>query len=235
MLRLPPLVLGLTIALLLAASGVVASSKRSYPSQASGSQIWLPLVVQQPPDVRVRNHTSRGLGSDRVVIVGEVVNDLSAPVYLVNVTARLYDAASQQVATTSILATLVQTAPGQRNPFRLEFDPAPVSATRYDLSLSWTLVNRSTYRPITILRPQIRNNNGVEVQGDARNDEQKSLRTGKVVATFYDADGTVVDTAASIIGKTFLNSGDRYPFTIRTGRAISFAIYTVQAEGYVKP
>lgn len=234
MLRLRSLALGLVIALLTAVASAISSPIVASQTIQS-TQIWLPLVVQQPPSVRVRNDMSMGLGSDRVVIVGEVLNELSVPVYLVNVTARLYDTSDQQVATTSILATLVQTTPGERNPFRLVLDPAPASATRYDLALSWTLVNRSTYRPITTLAPQVRGNNGIEVHGYARNDEQESLRTGKVVATFYAADGTVVDTAASIIGKTFLHSGDRYPFTIRTGRAISFDSFVIQAEGYVKP
>ena len=184
MLRLRSLLLGLMIALLTAVAGTASPSIVTSQTTAA-INIWLPLVVQQPPSVRVRNDTIKGLGSDRVVIVGEVLNELSVPVYLVNVTARFYDT--------------------------------------------------NTYRPITIQGPQVRDNNGIEVNGYARNDEQKSLRTGKVAVTFYATDGTVVDTAASIIGKTFLRSGDRYPFTIRTGRVISFARLVIQAEGYVKP
>src|SRR5262245_31714791 len=86
---------------------------------------------------------------------------------------------------------LTKTAPGQVNPFQIILSNAPSSKVRYELTLSFQTSSVLDYQPITVLSQNIRDNFGVEVFGEVRNDQPKEMRSVEAVVTFYDASGAV--------------------------------------------
>jgi hypothetical protein len=152
------------------------------------------------------------------------------PVSGVLIFARYYDAADQLVAVSDADTFLRTTDVGQRNPFMIILSNAPVGIVRYTLSLRWE-TGPASYRPITVLSSQTRDNSGVEVFGEVRNDQAQRAGSVRVEATFYDTGGNVVRTNYSYISPSSLNPGESSVYTIRMFEDFLFATYTVQAEG----
>lgn len=178
-------------------------------------RIYLPIVrkgTQPPPTATVRIVSSRTYTSGNTrYVIGEVINETGSPVYFVKVTAQFYDAANNLVAVDDANTFLAATQPGQRNPFEIALPNAPANITRYILSLSWDTSNALDYRPATIVSQQTRDNAGVEVFGELRNDQTRQLRGIEVAVTFYDAAGNVVQVELGSPGVTVLAPGATTP------------------------
>lgn len=208
----------------------------SYTVQSEGYSVSDTTPTPTPPtSVRVRSERSYGENTTRYVI-GEVINESFIPVYAVKITAQFYDAANQLVATEDTYTSLSVTRPGERNPFKLVLSNAPSSVSRYELVLSWNTTGFLDYQPITVLSQQTRDNFGVEVFGEIRNDQDREMRSIRVVATFYDSAGNVLETSAGFPSITTLAPGATSPYKISTFKSdLTFASYIVQAEGYLVP
>ncbi len=206
-----------------------------YEVQAQG---YLVPVSEPPPpvaSVHVRSERSYVQGLRRYV-VGEVLNDSTIPAYDLEVMARFYDASDQLVAVQDAYSELSATRPDQRNPFNLVLWNAPATIAHYQLSLSWRTSTILDYQPITVLSKQIRDNYGVEVFGEVRNDQASEMRSVKVAVTFYDSGGEVVDIDSGYGSVTTLAPGATTAYRVSTfNSSLVFASYEVQAEGYVAP
>lgn len=164
-----------------------------------------------------------------------MVNGAPAPVFNVQVIATFYDAGGQIVGANSGMALLPRTQTTQANPFKLQLSPPPSGATRYELSLTWDELTIATYDRATITREELKQETGVEIVGDVRNDHRSELRNLQAVATFYDANGVVVDVVAGSLGANSLAPGASTTFTIQTTRSFTFDRYLVQVEGMLLP
>jgi hypothetical protein len=107
---------------------------------------------------------------------------------------------------------------------------------RYELTLAFQTSSVLNYQPISVLSQQIRDNFGVEVFGEIRNDQPKEMRSVEVVVTFYDASGAVVDTDFGFPSSTTLAPGATSIYQISTfDENLTFASHVVQAQGYLAP
>jgi hypothetical protein len=187
-----------------------------------------------PSGVFVGSHTSFRAGGN-LVVVGEAINGLSAPVYNLTVIATFYDAGNQLIGATESPALLPQTIGTQRNPFRLQLANAPGSVSRYELALRWDDVSVVTFDRATITREEVQQENGLLITGDLRNDHRRDLRNLVVVATLYDAAGTVVDVIPGSAGLNTLPPGGTTTFTIQSAQPVTFTNSLIQVEGMLLP
>lgn len=189
-----------------------------------------------PPSstILVRNSTSYTSSSFRYV-VGEVVNTGSRPVWSVKVGAKFFDANNQIVAVADTYTSLDQTDPSATNPFKIIVSNAPTSITRYELTTSWSTTSYLEYRPATVLSQGTRNNYGVEVFGEVRNDNARELRGVEIAVTFYDAAGNVIATDTGYPSSSSLLPGTSSIYRVSTYRTFTYATYRVQAQGYLAP
>lgn len=210
----------------------------TLPQQINAQETYsvlLPVVFGRPQTVRVDNiHAARD-ATGTLYVTGETVNDLAEIVYLTNVTVRAFDEANQLVATNSEHALLIHTPPDGRNPFRVALPDAPDTTARYDISLEWSLQNRSDFRTLTLLDEQFLTTNGLEVRGTIRNNDKKTIREGRIAITFYDEQGRVVDAEYANLGAERVTSGSTATYIIRTGRSINYSRYEIRAEGTIAP
>lgn len=184
--------------------------------------------------VSIKSH--RGISvSDSLYVVGEVQNTTDNSVYFAQIQAKFYDNAHQLVAVEDGYTYLTRTGPGQLNPFKVILSNAPTTIATYELSLTSRNSTSLDYRSITVLSQQTRNNFGTEVFGEVRNDAEDVVRSPQVVVTFYDANGSVLDTDYSYASGGDLAKGQTDIYSISTFSDDPFSSYTVQAESYLVP
>lgn len=220
---------------LVALFSVVAAPQPASSAQAAATtKIFLPLILNlaQPSTrtVQVKSQTSFTENMQRYV-VGEVVNETGAPVYDVIITASFYDAANQLVAQVDGNAFLSQLNPGQTNPFKISLNNNRSTITRYELSVRSTTSSDLGYQSVAVLSRQIRDNAGVEVFGEVRNDRTQALSFVQIAVTFYDSVGNVVHTEFDYLQTDLLAPGASAAYQVSTFRTFEFATYTVQTEG----
>jgi hypothetical protein len=183
-----------------------------------------------PSTVFVGGHRSYSEAGS-LFVVGEVINGSPAPVYGVTVIATFYDNSGKLVGATESAAFLPQTVPTQRNPFKLQLLNAPSNVNRYELTLRWNELTIGAYGRATITRDEVRQENGVEILGDIRNDHTSTLNHLMVVATFYDENGGVLDVIPGQASVANLPAGGTATFSVQSRQAIPYASYLVQVEG----
>lgn len=193
-----------------------------------------PTNTPLPSTVFVRNDSTYTEGSS-LYVVGEAVNGGPAPVYNVQVIATFYNANGEIVGANSGMTLLPRTQPTQANPFKLQLSPPPPNAARYELALTWDDLTIATFDRATITREELNQEGGIEIVGDIRNDHRSELRNLQAVATFYAANGTVVDAVAGSVGSSTLAPGASTTFTIQSSRSFTFDHYLVQVEGMLLP
>ncbi len=195
-----------------------------------------PAPEAPPATVYVKSSDSSMRHSYRL-IVGEVVNNTDAEVCNVNVLARYYDAANQLIAVEDGLTSLAKTYVGQTNPFRIYLSNAPTAYDRHELQVLWNHCRyHMDYRPVTLLSQFVRDNDGVEVFGELRNDLTAPMRAIRVAVTFYDIHYTVIAMETGYTSTPDdLAPGATTTYQVRTFMQIDYASYLVQPQGYLVP
>jgi hypothetical protein len=210
---------------------VIAAPQPAASAQAvATTKIFLPQIFNGTAAVRVKSQTSFVMDMERYV-VGEVVNETGVPVYDVTITASFYDAANQLVAQVNGKPFLSQTNPGQTNPFKIVLRNNRSTITRHELSVRWNTSSDFGYQPVTVLSRQIRDNVGVEVFGEVRNDGAQALSFVQIAVSFYDSAGNIVHTESDFLVQETLAPGARAAYQVSTFRTFEFATYAVQTEG----
>jgi hypothetical protein len=167
-------------------------------------------------------------------IVGEVENASAKTVYMVKITARLYDASGGLVTTLQGASMLNRLDRGQRSPFViLGYASKPI--VRAELTLSSSSTSARRYAPLTIVSQQIQaTEQGVRVVGQVGNDQSEPVNDIRVVVAFYLPDGTIYLALSNTADSFTLAPGAASTYLIDTGRAdLASLAYTVQAEGYL--
>lgn len=151
------------------------------------------------------------------------------------VAAKYFDTNNQLVAVADTYTYLDQTDPGATNPFRVVLSNPPAAIARYELTVRWSTASYLDYCPATVLSQGTRDNYGVEVYGEVRNDYAREMRSVKVAVTFYDAAGNVVEAERAYASVSTLPPGASSIYKVSTSRNFSFATYRVQVQGYLAP
>jgi hypothetical protein len=190
-----------------------------------------PPPTPLPATVFARNHRVYYEG-ETLYLVGEAVNGAPYPVFDVKVIATFYDAGGQLVGAQETLAALPATVPTQANPFKLALANAPAGVDRYELSLTWNDITLHTYDRVTVVSESTRTDHGVEVYGELRNDHMSEIRDIRLVVSFYDGAGAVVDLYQGSPASSSLPPGATTPYIISTGKTeIPHVSFLVQTQG----
>ncbi|MFQ5343047.1 MAG: FxLYD domain-containing protein [Anaerolineae bacterium] len=198
-----------------------------------------PAPVSLPVQV---GHIARGSGTLRdengdvigvtqwLDIYGEVENTTSGPIRAVRAFAAFYDNDGEVTnagLVQSLHGRLGVLAPGERTPFHLNISSGQipdvdtsrfVGVTYAPADGTWQdQIHLTTQRAYLETRSVL----GIPVEwlnvvGEARNDGGEPAQDVRVVATFYDAEGRVVNAMAGQVFRLQLPAGGTSPFKIRT-------------------
>ena len=190
-----------------------------------------PTPTSPPQTVFVTNHRSYTEGPD-LYVVGEVVNGSAYPAFGVRVIATFFDAGDRMLAAQESFAFLNETAPTQANPFKIQLSNSPANVNRYDLNLSWDDISVVDYDRVTVTREDADDEEGVAVLGELRNDHPSAIKNIRVIATFYDSAGQIVNAYPGTVDVSALDPGATTGFAIRTGDPnLEFESVLVQTQG----
>ncbi len=191
------------------------------------------VVIPVPGAVLVKSSQSF-MQYDALYVVGEVVNIGAQSVYSTQIQAKFFDAANQLIAVGDTYALLDMTSPGQNNPFQIILSNPPDAIDRYELVPVYQNSSVLNYRPLTVLSQLVRNNSGVEVYGELRNDNEIPVTFSEVVVTFYDNNGNVVYVDSVDIPLS-LTSGQTVIYSMNTFNDFDYSSFVVQAQGAFIP
>ena len=159
-----------------------------------------------------------------VYVVGEVRNDLSDLVQFVQIVGTFYDSAGVLIDTDFTYTDLDYLRPGEKSPFNLIISDESVAQRidSYTLSVNWdpVFVDPSAVAAATVLtieqgEQRINDLGWYEIVGQVANGGSEATEFVKVVATFYDGTGQVIDTDYTYTDPSDLAAGQSAPFEIR--------------------
>ena len=184
-----------------------------------------PLSPQEPTGAGVSILSSSQIGTDfgSTYIVGEVRNDLSDVVKFVQIVGRFYDSSGLLIDTDFTYTDLDYLRPGEKSPFRLIISDESVvqRINSYTLDVNWdpvfaipSAVTEATV--LTIVQGEQRTNDfgWYQIVGEVRNGGSEATEFVKVVATFYDETGQVINTDFTYTDPSDLAAGQSAPFEV---------------------
>lgn len=222
------IITSLSLLAMLAATAIIIIVTPIAQAQAQQQQL------QQPPPTTPTTAGSNGnvsiLSSSQIrsefgstYIVGEVRNDLSDVVQFVQIVGRFYDSNGLLIDTDFTYTDLDLLRPGEKSPFRLIISDESVAqrVDNYTLAVNWDPVfaDPSAVAAATVLTIQegehrINEFGWYEIVGEVVNGGTDDTEFVKVVATFYDETGRVIDTDFTYTDPTDVPAGQSAPFEL---------------------
>jgi hypothetical protein len=195
-------------------------------------QLTEPILSGAKLFVHVGSYNTYVLGHD-FYIVGEVINDTTEPVFDVIVDAQA--TYTNQLQIDKLANTyLRRLAPQQTAPFKVVLSGIVGPIQNLHLSLSYSSSTYPDVHPMRISSSTMHDNYGIDVMGDVRNDHASKLYDARVVVTFYNVDGQVVDVGFVDLRGTIFLPATSANFIINTqARDGEYSVDRVQAEGLV--
>ncbi|HXG39766.1 MAG TPA: DUF3426 domain-containing protein [Candidatus Limnocylindrales bacterium] len=213
---IPSLVASAALAVVLAASGLLAAPGAT-PAQAA-----------RPFGVNVLSSSMYADSLGIVHVVGEVANDTRLPVEFVRITADFYDASGTLVATDFTYSRLDVLDPGERSPFHvISFSAAGATSYRLRTAYRPTLTPANHYFTVAVTNETPGPLGMLSLVGTVTNRNTTAAEFVRVEATFYDAAGVVVGTDFS-----YVNTDDRA--TLAAGETASFEIVVFDPPAYAR-
>jgi len=207
--------------LILIAFALFSSSK---PAEALGN-------------VNVLSHSSFYDSLNTLWIVGEVENVGDMATRFTKVTATFYNSSNQVVAVETGYTELDVLLPGRKSPFSIMLLESDGSLKVYNYSLTVSWDNYAAGKPLAL---QILSNSSridelgyMHILGEIMNSGSSTARFTKAVATFYDANGTVVGEASSYTDPSDIDPNQKAAFDIMLsypGQVMKVASYSLTAE-----
>ncbi len=167
-------------------------------------------------------------------VVGEVQNNLQSNIQYVKLTATFYDAQNTVIGMDFTYTDIGTLKPGQKSPFEISSYPEKISPSRYKLSLDYSLTSSEPFSGLEILSQssKIDDLGYHKIVGEVKNNGVRKASFVKVVVTYYDSAGNVIDKSFSYTNPQDIANGDTAPFEVSSyPRKISPAKYEIQVEG----
>ncbi len=187
--------------------------------------VYAQTLTQQPTGGGVSILSSSQINNSfgSVYIVGEVRNDLSNLVQFVQIVGTFYDSSGLLIDTDYTYTDLDYLRPGEKSPFNLIISDASVAQRidSYTLAVNWDPVyadpsDVTAATVLTIQQGEQRTNDlgWYEIVGEVVNGGSEPTEFVKVVATFYDEAGQVIDTDYTYTDPSDLVAGQSAPFEL---------------------
>lgn len=165
------------------------------------------------------NHSTYTSTTGSRYIVGEVQNNGGGNLRFVQVTADLFNAQGQLVATSNGFVRRDVLVTGEKGCFKVLVLNDPPSFDHYQLSVEGSNTTEQP-RPLTIISAtEGPSPSSYELVGQVRNDGQESLQFVQIIGTLYDSNNVVIDC-----GITFANADTLAPGAVSSWRLIFFGI-----------
>lgn len=165
-------------------------------------------------------------------IVGEVENTGTDNLEYVMITATFYDANENVVDTGFTYARMDIIKPGDKAPFQITSLEDNLNMDHYSLQVSdYRATSSSPYRVFNIKGVTDSVQYGMfTVRGEVENIGTLDTTYVMVVVTYYDGQGTVIDTGFTYATTDTLRAGNKSPFELTNLNDISPASYDVQVQ-----
>lgn len=187
-----------------------------------------------PAGVSVLSHSSYTDTIGAYWIHGEALNNTGSNVQFVKIVTNLYDANNTLVGTDFGYTALDILKPGQRSPFSvLVLDP-PANLHHYTLQVEHRTTTEQPLGGLVVVSTGDRDariSGARYIFGEVRNDSGGPARFVKLVATLYNAQGTVVQTDFTYTSLERLESGQASSFEMLVLHWNGAARYEVQVQG----
>ena len=191
-----------------------------------------PQQVLADNGVTAMNQSSYVDGSNELHLVGEVRNDTGQAIELVNIQAALLDASGKSIDGTQGYTEINVLQPGDVSSFDVTKFPAPSNFASSKLHMSWSKASTNPATSLTVVNdaPFDDGTGFVHISGQVINNGSTSAAGVKVIATYYNDDGTVA----------FIWDDHSDPSTIQAGGMAQFELvshihpystYKVQVAG----
>lgn len=151
-------------------------------------------------------------------VVGELQNVGDTPVAFALLNATVYDKAGSVVSTGDGFTKRLIIPPGEKAPFNIVLkDNVSVGTDRYNVQVAW---NETTIRPYSGLKVSV-DREGIDplghytVNGKVKNTGGEKASLIRVVGTFYDKDGEVIEVRDNFILPRSLSPGGSTLFELR--------------------
>ncbi|MGB9740857.1 MAG: FxLYD domain-containing protein, partial [Candidatus Bathyarchaeales archaeon] len=188
-------------------------------------------------NIKILSHSSFYDGLNTLWIVGEVENTGDMATQFTKVTATYYNSSNNVVAVETGYTELDVILPGRKSPFSIMLLQSSGSLQVYNYSLTVSWDNYAAGKPLAL---QILSNSSridemgyMHVLGEIKNTGSLTARFTKAIATFYDANGTVVGEAWSYTEPSDITSNQTAAFDIEliyTQQVTKVASYSLTAE-----
>jgi hypothetical protein len=173
------------------------------------------------------------------VIAGQIVNNAAQALEFIRITVQLYDADDNLLAQQDDFVSSDLVLPGEYAPFSMSFsDGLPPGTVRYDLNATARYADfaaRTFYGPENFewtSEAGFDENNLLVVQGQVRNEGNKSANLVKVIVTVFDADQRVIATDTTLVDQQRLEPGQASSYSVafvELGGTPNTFLVTVQA------
>jgi hypothetical protein len=220
------------------ATATLTRTPTGTPTRAASPTPTVTATAATPPATSTPIPGTVFLGSHQgfatdggYVVVGEVLNGEAFPVFNVKVIGSFYDSNGNLVAAQESLVELAQIEPELSSPVKLQVaDNGTIS--RYELTLVWDEISIVDYEELTIVSQEARDENGLTIGGELRNDGSVTVKEIVTVVTFYDASGAVVDVYRGTVDTATLAPNATATYTIRVANPdLEYDHFSVQAQG----
>lgn len=175
---------------------------------AAAPLAWAEVVVQND-----RMYT----GSDGSLhIVGEVQNDLGAPLGQIRLTATIYDDHDNTISTADGWSLVNTLMPGMRGPFDLVVtDPAARQAAGYTIEADYlVLAPKSQVIDVTSAELERSGQGDLFITGTVANRGETTANMVSIVATLYDRNGNVATVARAQPEPDYLRANHEGVFVV---------------------
>lgn len=169
---------------------------------------------EMPEEVFILSSSSYTDRFKRYVVVGEVLNNINEMIKNVKIVCDFYDDEDNKIGSKFTFAENTAIIPGEKSPFGLTF--SDLSVSRYECGLQYSPTEGRIREVFELLektgQPDSKGN--YEVIGTVNNLAGEDRDDLKIIGTFYDDKGNVVDVKTTFIELEDTRSGRTHKFYI---------------------
>jgi hypothetical protein len=208
---------------------------KSAPACPQFSCVYFPLIGYTPP-VSIFNFRDGRTRSGQHIVIEEIINNGSRPIFNVTLEAKVYSQSNQLLGTYPGKSELGMTLPGQTNPFIISTDINDYGCcnlSKVEIT-GWDWESSQIFKSLTVISKTVEVGSiGLAVHAQVRNDEKMTLADikGVIWASGYPASRSKLVTDALAPGETA--SFDGYiPMSVLT---FDPSLVNVAAQGVALP
>jgi len=210
------------LAILIVAGLIILTGSPGFaaPLPQTGEVVYMPLIAngQKPPQalVEVRsNHFAYVTSTNKLHIVGEVQNNTTGAIHLIQVNARIKNGSGQELTSKSAFVFPTALPAGEKSCFDINLD-APVGWVTYSLDPATYTTGGTPFTNLVLLNPAgtLFPSGNYAITGQIRNDYAVTMNIVGPVGTLYDTNGKVIGCKLTTVTGNNLTAGQTSEFNL---------------------